>query len=88
LPARQSSIFRPVPVSLWALLYRKKHPALPLLEGAIGTPIQSGRIYGLLAEIYQSNGRPDDAHHVRQKGQAEGTTPSALIRSPFEVVTQ
>ena len=30
--------------------------ARPLLEGAIGTPIESGRIYGLLAEIY--HGRP------------------------------
>jgi len=53
------------------LLYRKLGrlaSALALLEGAIGTPIESGRIYGLLAEIYESNGRPDDARHLRQQG--------------------
>jgi hypothetical protein len=57
---------------LTALLYRnlgRMSSALPLLEGAIGTPIESGRIYGLLAEIYESNGRPDDARDLRQKGQ-------------------
>jgi hypothetical protein len=40
-----------------------------LLEGAIGTPIESSRLYGLLAEIYESNGRPDDANRIRQQGQ-------------------
>ncbi|HEY7083764.1 MAG TPA: tetratricopeptide repeat protein [Hyphomicrobiaceae bacterium] len=57
---------------MMALLYRKlgqTSSAQPLLEGAIGTPIESGRIYGLLAEIYESSGRPDDARHLRQKGQ-------------------
>jgi tetratricopeptide (TPR) repeat protein len=56
---------------LTGLLYRKLgrlSSALALLEGAIGTPIESGRIYGLLAEIYESNGRPDDARHLRQQG--------------------
>jgi tetratricopeptide (TPR) repeat protein len=59
-------------IYLTALLYRKlgrMSSALPLLEGAIGTPIESGRIYGLLAEIYETNGRPDDARDLRQKGQ-------------------
>jgi tetratricopeptide (TPR) repeat protein len=44
--------------------------ALPLLEGAIGTPIESGRIYGLLADIYESNGRPDDAATSGSRGSA------------------
>jgi tetratricopeptide (TPR) repeat protein len=55
-----------------ALLYRmlgRRSSALPLLEGAIGTPIESSRLYGLLAEIYESNGRPDDANRIRQQGQ-------------------
>ena len=56
---------------LTARLYRmlgRPSSALPLLEGAIGTPIESGRIYGLLAEIYESNGRSDDARRLRQQG--------------------
>lgn len=56
---------------LMALLYRKlgrQSAALSLLEGAIGTPIESGRIYGLPADIYESSGRPDDARHLRQQG--------------------
>jgi tetratricopeptide (TPR) repeat protein len=55
-----------------ALLYRmlgRPSSAQPLLEGAIGTPLESGRLYGLLAEIYESNGRPDDANRIRQQGQ-------------------
>jgi tetratricopeptide (TPR) repeat protein len=55
-----------------ALLYRmlgRPSSALTLLEGAIGTPIESSRLYGLLAEIYESNGRPDDANRIRQQGQ-------------------
>ena len=56
---------------LTARLYRmlgRPSSALPLLEGAIGAPIESGRIYGLLAEIYESNGRSDDARRLRQQG--------------------
>jgi tetratricopeptide (TPR) repeat protein len=55
-----------------ARLYRRlgrPSSALPLLEGAIGTPIESGRLYGLLAEIYESTGRPDEANRIRQQGQ-------------------
>ena len=57
---------------LTARLYRmlgRPSSALPLLEGAIGAPIESGRIYGLLAEIYESNGRSDEARRLRQQGQ-------------------
>ena len=53
-----------------------------LLEGAIGTPIESGRIYGLLAEIYESNGRPDDAHRVRQQGQRKFPKDKGLMLPP------
>lgn len=42
--------------------------ALLLLEGALGTPMESGRIYGLLAETYESSGRSDDANRIRQRG--------------------
>jgi tetratricopeptide (TPR) repeat protein len=55
-----------------ALLYRmlgRPSAAQPLLEGAIGTPLESGRLYGLLAEIYESNGRLDEANRIRQQGQ-------------------
>jgi tetratricopeptide (TPR) repeat protein len=55
-----------------ALLYHelgRPSSALPMLEGAIGTAIESGRLYWLLAEIYQSSGRPDDANRIRQQAQ-------------------
>jgi hypothetical protein len=57
--------------------------ALPLLEGAIGTPTESGRIYGLLAEIYESDGRPDDAHRVRQQGQRKVPRDKGLMLPPM-----
>ena len=55
-----------------ALLYRmlgRPSSAQPLLEGAIGTPLELGRLYGLLAEIYELNGRLDEANRIRQRGQ-------------------
>ena len=70
---------------LTARLYRmlgRPSSALPLLEGAIGTPIESGRIYGLLAETYESNGRPDDAHRVRQQGQRKFPKDKGLMLPP------
>jgi tetratricopeptide (TPR) repeat protein len=70
---------------LTARLYRmlgRPSSALPLLEGAIGTPIESGRIYGFLAEIYESNGRPDDAHRVRQQGQRKFPKDKGLVLPP------
>jgi tetratricopeptide (TPR) repeat protein len=69
-----------------ARLYRmlgRPSSALPLLEGAIGTPIESGRIYGSLAEIYESNGRPDDAHRVRQQGQRKFPMDKGLMLPPM-----
>jgi tetratricopeptide (TPR) repeat protein len=69
-----------------ARLYRmlgRPSSALPLLEGAIGTPIESGRIYGLLAEIYESDGRPDDAHRVRQQGQRKFPRDKGLMLPPM-----
>jgi tetratricopeptide (TPR) repeat protein len=56
--------------------------ARPLLEGAIGTPIESGRIYGLLAEIYDSDGRPDDARRIRQEGQRKFPNDKGLMSPP------
>jgi len=70
---------------LTARLYRmvgRPSSALPLLESAIGTPIESGRIYGLLADIYESNGRPDDARHLRQQGQRKFPDDKGLILPP------
>jgi len=70
---------------LTARLYRmlgRPSSALPLLEGAIGTPIESGRIYGLLAEIYESNGRPDDARRLRQQGQCKFPKDKGLMLPP------
>ena len=60
-------------VRLYRMLGRPSS-ALPLLERAIGTPIESGRIYGLLAEIYESNRRSDDARRLRQQGQRKFST--------------
>lgn len=42
--------------------------ALPLLESAIGSAIVSGRIYGLLADIHEAEGRTEQALRVRQQG--------------------
>jgi tetratricopeptide (TPR) repeat protein len=56
--------------------------ARPLLEGAIGTSIESGRIYGLLAEIYDSDGRPDDARRIRQQGQRKFPNDKGLMSPP------
>src|SRR5215471_6240113 len=72
-------------VYLTALLYRmlgRPSSALALLEGAIGTPVESGRIYGLLAEIYESNGRLDDARLVRQRGQRKFPKDKGLTSPP------
>jgi tetratricopeptide (TPR) repeat protein len=66
-----------------ALLYRvlgRPSSALPLLEGAIGTPIESGRLYGLLAEIYGLNGRPGDANRIKQQGQRKFPEDKGLRR--------
>jgi tetratricopeptide (TPR) repeat protein len=57
---------------LTALIHQKMgrpSSAVVLLEGAIGTPIESGRIYGLLAETYESTDRSNDARRVREQGQ-------------------
>jgi tetratricopeptide (TPR) repeat protein len=70
---------------LTALLYRmlgRASSALPVLEGAIGTPIESGRIYGLLAEIYESIGRSDDAHRLRRQGQRKFPKDKDLMLPP------
>ena len=69
---------------LTARLYRmlgRPSSALPLLEGAIGTAIESGRIYELLAEIYtESSGRPGDANRIRQQGQRKFPKDKGLRR--------
>jgi len=68
-----------------ARLYRmlgRPSSALPLLEGAISTPIESGRLYGLLAEIYESNGRPEDATRIRQQGQRKFPKDKGLMSPP------
>jgi tetratricopeptide (TPR) repeat protein len=68
---------------LTARLYRmlgRPSSALRLLEGAIGTAIESGRIYELLAEIYESSGRPGDATRIRQQGQRKFPTDKGLRR--------
>jgi tetratricopeptide (TPR) repeat protein len=66
-----------------ALLYRtlgRPSSALPLLEGAIGTPIESGRLYELLAKIYESTNRPDDANRIKQLGQRKFPEDKGLRR--------
>jgi tetratricopeptide (TPR) repeat protein len=70
---------------LTAELYRtlgRSSSALPLLEGAIGTPFESGRIYGLLAKVYESSGRPDDARRIRQQGQRKFPKDKDLMFPP------
>jgi tetratricopeptide (TPR) repeat protein len=42
--------------------------AVPLLEGVIGTALESGRVYGLLAEVYAAGGRADDARRIKEQG--------------------
>ncbi|MGO4686135.1 tetratricopeptide repeat protein [Hyphomicrobium sp. 2TAF46] len=56
--------------------------AQSLLEAAIGTPMESGRIYGLLAEIYGSDRRPDDARRIRQQGQRKFPKDKDLMSPP------
>jgi tetratricopeptide (TPR) repeat protein len=66
-----------------ALLYRtlgRPSSALPLLEGAIGTAMESGRIYELLAEIYESNDRLGDANRIRQQGERKFPKDKGLRR--------
>jgi tetratricopeptide (TPR) repeat protein len=66
-----------------SLLYRvlgRPSSALPLLEGAIGTPMESSRVYGLLAEVYETIGRPDDATRIRQQGQRKFPEDKGLLR--------
>jgi tetratricopeptide (TPR) repeat protein len=68
-----------------ALLYAKvgrSSSALPLLEGAIGTPIESGRLYGLLADIYDSKGQPNEAARIRQQGHRKFPKDNGLMLPP------
>ena len=56
---------------LTARLYRsvgRPEAALPMLEAIVGTPMESGRIHGLLADLYEALGRRADAQRVRQQG--------------------
>ncbi len=42
--------------------------AVPLLEGIVGTSVESGRVYGLLGDVYQKVGRASDAQRLREQG--------------------
>jgi len=68
-----------------ARIYRmlgRSSSAQSFLEAAIGTPMESGRIYGLLAEIYDSDHRPDDARRIRQQGQRKFPKDKDLMSPP------
>jgi len=51
---------------------------------AIGTPVESVHIYGLLTEITGSNGRPDDARHLRQQGKRKFPKDNGLTLPPTQ----
>jgi len=50
----------------------------------IGTPVESGHIYELLTEIIGSNGRPDDARHLRQQGKRKFPKDKGLTLPPTQ----
>lgn len=60
----------------------KTSAALPLLLSAIGTPSESGRIYGLLADIYDSTGELNAARQIRRQGLRKFPNDTDLVLPP------